>query len=505
MNTLPRTETRARIAVLLANAENRRLLGQTLRDRYDVVTEIDRTLGFDERGPFDLCIVDELSVRGHENALAFFRRSYDPVYLPVLLLADRRTTDLRSGRLWDIVDDVLFRPVERIELSARVEALLRTRALSLRAQRMTSLYEHERLVAQRLQDAALPNLPTELAGLRLDAVYRPADDASRVGGDWFDALRLPDGRIVVTIGDVSGSGLDAAVTMSQMRHVLRAVANVHSDPALMIDAAERTLTGADSYRQLTCFVGVIDLVSEEITFACAGHPPPLLRDARGNIEALACDGMMLGTSIRIPRDAMTADFEPGAMLVLYTDGVTEAERDPIAGEEKLIAATSALAKHDPRPATTLADAMRVSSANDDVALLTVSYAAGDANASLRRWSFDARDSERAREVQEEFRIALVERNFTRAATALAQTVLAELLGNVVRHAPGLADVVLDADGSHVVLNVLDRGPGFAYFPKLPQDPLAERGRGIFIVSRLVEEFSVHRRRRAGSHARAVLR
>jgi anti-sigma regulatory factor (Ser/Thr protein kinase) len=402
-----------------------------------------------------------------------------------------------------VVDDVLFRPVERIELSARVQSLLRARALSLRAQRLSSLYEHERLIAQRMQDAALPRLP-EIAGLTLDAVYRPADDAARVGGDWYDVLRLTNGLIVVTIGDVSGSGLDAAVAMSHMRQVLRAVANVHSDPALMLDAAERTLTSDDLRRELTCFVGVVDLVDEELTYASAGHPPPLVRDASARVDVLACDGMMLGTTIRTPREARTVPFRAESMLVLYTDGVTEAEHDPVRGELRLRAATAALAMHEPHPAVVLADAMRVATARDDVALLTARYSGAGTRDTLLRWSFDARDADRGRASQAAVRESLRDRGLAAASITLAETILAELLGNVVRHAPGPVEVVLDIANANPILSVLDRGAGFAHFPKLPNDLLSERGRGLFIVSQLAEEFAVQRRTGNGSHARVVL-
>lgn len=497
-----KAERRAHIVVLLANAENRRLLSETLADRYDVTTEIDRDVP-GERGPFDLCIVDGISVRQYGAALERFRRTFEPVYLPVLLLADRRANDLHAARMWDVIDDVLFRPVERIELSARVQSLLRARSLSLRAQRLSSLYEHERLIAQRMQDAALPRLPA-IAGLTLDAVYRPADDAARVGGDWYDVMRLANGLIVATIGDVSGSGLDAAVAMSHMRQVLRAVANVHSDPALMLDAAERTLTSDDMRRELTCFVGVVDLVTEELTYASAGHPPPLLRNASGSVDVLACDGMMLGTTIRTQREARTIPFAAESMLVLYTDGITEAEHDPVRGELRLRAATAALTMHEPHPAVVLADAMRVGSAKDDIALLTIRHAAVRPEAALRRWSFDARDAERGRELQAAYRSLLVEHGLPLASMTFAETILAELLGNVVRHAPGPVEVVVDTGAPSPILSVLDRGPGFQYFPKLPHDLLSERGRGLFIVSQLAEDFTVQRRTGNGSHARVVL-
>ncbi len=512
MTALTIPSRRPRIVVLLANPENRRLLSETLADRYDVGTHFDDEVVADtdggavrDQGPFDLCIVDGISVGKHRRVLARLRRSYEPAYLPVLLLADRRAPDLRSGGIWEVVDDVLFRPVERLELVARVQSLLRTRELSLRAARLSDLYEHERLIAQRLQDGAVPRDLPLLGGLRLDAVYRPADDAARVGGDWYDVLRLPDGRVVLTIGDVSGSGIDAAVTMSQMRQVLRAVANVHSDPALMLDAAERTLLADEVYRQLSCFVGVVDLVTEEITYSSAGHPPPLLRDPQGNVETLAAGGLLLGTSIRLPRSSTTIAFPAGSMLVLYTDGVTEAERDPVAGEAKLLAATRALSFADPAPASLLAEAMRAPQASDDVALVTICQQADKPGSRLKRVTFDAGDADSGRAAQRSFRERLRRHQMPENAITFAETIFAELLGNVVRHARGIVEVALDLQAINPVLNVLDRGAGFQHFPRLPHDLLSERGRGLFIVSQLAEEFSVQLRTHGGSHARVVLR
>jgi anti-sigma regulatory factor (Ser/Thr protein kinase) len=193
------------------------------------------------------------------------------------------------------------------------------------------------------------------------------------------------------------------------------------------------------------------------------------------------------------------------MLVLYTDGITEAEHDPVRGELRLRAATAALTMHEPHPAVVLADAMRVGSAKDDIALLTIRRAAlRPEEVVLHRWSFDAQDANRGRELQAAFRSLLLAHGMPMASMTFAETILAELLGNVVRHAPGLVEVVLDTGASSPILSVLDRGQGFQYFPKLPHDLLSERGRGLFIVSQLAEDFTVQRRRGNGSHARVVL-
>jgi anti-sigma regulatory factor (Ser/Thr protein kinase) len=86
----------------------------------------------------------------------------------------------------------------------------------------------------------------------------------------------------------------------------------------------------------------------------------------------------------------------------------------------------------------------------------------------------------------------------------AEVAFGELLGNVVRHTDGMVDAALDLSGDEPVLHVLDRGPGFTYHARLPNDVLSESGRGLFIVSKLVREVSVEPRHDGGSHARVVL-
>ncbi|MDB5043184.1 MAG: multi-sensor signal transduction histidine kinase, partial [Candidatus Eremiobacteraeota bacterium] len=196
-----------RVLVLLAAAGNQRLVTTMLAQRYDVVADI---TDFD----VDLCIVDGLSLHRHWDALREARSIQEPVLLPVLLISDRRDVGLITRDAWRVADDVLIRPVEQLEFAARVEAMLRARRMSLRLRRLSELYEHERRIARRLQDAALPHTLPNIPGIAFDAFYRAGSDQAQIGGDWYDAVRLPDGRVVLSIGDVSGSGLDAAVTMA---------------------------------------------------------------------------------------------------------------------------------------------------------------------------------------------------------------------------------------------------------------------------------------------------
>ena len=133
----------------------------------------------------------------------------------------------------------------------------------------------------------------------------PGRSEAQVGGDWYDALRLADGRVLITIGDVAGSGLQAAVIMAGMREVIRGVAQVYADPATMIDAADRTLKSEHPDSMVTAFVGVFDPVAHTLQFCSAGHPPPLVRAPDGTINDLPSHGLPLGLRARDDCDTRT--------------------------------------------------------------------------------------------------------------------------------------------------------------------------------------------------------
>ena len=113
--------------------------------------------------------------------------------------------------------------------SSFLEEVARRSALAIAN---AQLYAREHRVAEALQAASLPRRLPEIDGIALDAIYVPGRSEAQIGGDWYDAFALADGRIVVSIGDVAGSGLDAAVTMSSMRQIIRGIAQVHADPVL---------------------------------------------------------------------------------------------------------------------------------------------------------------------------------------------------------------------------------------------------------------------------------
>jgi PAS domain S-box-containing protein len=377
------------------------------------------------------------------------------------------------------------------------EELTRRAAVSIENAR---LYEREREIATEFQRAALPISLPQIAGARFDGIYVPASDRELLGGDWYDALRLSDGRIVVSIGDVAGSGLAAAVIMSSMRQVIRGVAQVYADPIAMLDAADKTLKTEHPDTFVTAFVGVLDPVARTLTYASAGHPAPLLRRADGTVTTLAAGALPLGLRIR-GETSVSVALPESAFLVFYTDGLIEADHDVITGQEQLVAAVS---RRDivvsSNPADALYHAVLDGNASDDVVILTLQLDASFA----RRWAFDSSDGETAREARHAFVAELRERGLASEERSTAELIFGELLGNVVRYAPGPIEIMFDWNDDTPVLHVLDRGPGFTLVPRLPSDLLSERGRGLFIVWTLAEDFNVTERLDGGSHARAVL-
>ena len=495
-----------RIVVLFSNRENRNLLAQVLIPQYEVSFELlvsDRSL---RGGDVDLVIVDGSSLKASASLIAAERLAHDPIVVPVLLLSDRRSVGAMPRSLWRIVDDVVLRPLEKVEMRARVESLVRARRLSQQLHKVSGEYRHERRVAQRFQKAALPRALPQVPGLTFCSFYRPGMDEAQVGGDWYDALKLGDGRVMLSIGDVCGSGLDAAVAMASVRQVFRGAAHINPEPDMLLDAADRTLQDEEPDSLVTAFVGVFDPATSLITYASAGHPPPLLRLPDGAQTVLRSQGAPLGLPFPLERTVHSVEMPVGSILVLYTDGLTEAKRDPIAGEEQLRAALAdpnVLAA--PNVALAIHDAVIDDVARDDIAVLTIAHVERHgAREQVRHWSFDSRDAEAAHEVRRQFLGELERGGFTSVGVGNAELVFGELLGNVVRYAPKWVDITLDWGGEAPTLHVLDGGPGFRYRPQLPANLLSEQGRGLYIVSRLTKEFNVSKRPHGGSHARAVL-
>ncbi len=361
--------------------------------------------------------------------------------------------------------------------------------------------ERERRIAAVLQQALLPQpgmLPVT-PGLRFAANYQPSSQELDVGGDWYDALTLTDGSIMVSVGDVCGRGLHAAGLMGKLRQAIGMAALYERDPARILDAIDFQLRSRRSTSIVTAFVGIIDPSRRSMRYAGAGHPPALLR-REGEIYELRSTGLPLGLRENEGQQSEDVDLRGSDILVLYTDGLTEATRDVLFGEQRLAFLVASEAISCVRnPAAFLCEAILPPDAQDDTAVLTVAF--GEPTS----WSFDAENAEAARDARSELAAYLRDRAPQNADIAAAEVVFGELVGNVVRHAPGPIEVQVEWTGPKPILHVIDRGHGFLRDPSLPADPLCENGRGLYIVSRLTDALRIERVAGYGNHVAAVLR
>jgi CheY-like chemotaxis protein/anti-sigma regulatory factor (Ser/Thr protein kinase) len=186
-------------------------------------------------------------------------------------------------------------------------------------------YDRERGLVELLQRHLLPDRLPGIPGIELAARYRPSERVARVGGDWYDAVVLPDGCVGIVIGDVVGHGVAAAAVMSELRSALRAYVLADTLSPGKAVASLNTLA-AQTHREMvaTLLYMVIDPEAGEARFASAGHPPPLLIDAEGRAEYLEHPyAPPLGVAMHSEYKDTVAAFTPGATILLYTDGVVE--------------------------------------------------------------------------------------------------------------------------------------------------------------------------------------
>jgi PAS domain S-box-containing protein len=205
-------------------------------------------------------------------------------------------------------------------------------------------FEHEQRIAFMLQEASLPTVLPALPDVYLCAYYRPGNSEATIGGDWYDAFLLEDGRLVLTIGDVLGKGLAAAVTMGKIRQAMRAVARLLPEPNALLDAADHTVRSDSALNDIyaTALAGIYDPHRQSFTFASAGHPGPVLRRPDGSIEEFWLPGTLLGMRDGNNEvETVTVELPPGSALVFVTDGLLEATRDLDDGIRRINAAMCA--------------------------------------------------------------------------------------------------------------------------------------------------------------------
>ena len=208
-------------------------------------------------------------------------------------------------------------------------------------------HDTDRDLVMSVQRSLLPETLPEHPAVRLNGRYLPAETQYGIGGDWYDAVLLPAGRILLLVGDVSGHGLKAAITMGQMRTAARVLAPTHG-PAALLDALDQFVGSGPDVWSATAAVAVIDPAERTLRYCLAGHPPLLLRDPDGTLTMLdEARGPLLGFGVG-DRPEQVVTYVPGSFLVLFTDGLVERRGEIIdVGFARLGTAFAAAATLDP--------------------------------------------------------------------------------------------------------------------------------------------------------------
>ncbi|MEV0375647.1 SpoIIE family protein phosphatase [Streptomyces sp. NPDC050636] len=189
-------------------------------------------------------------------------------------------------------------------------------------------HQSVRNAAETLQRSLLPDHPPHLPGLQVASRYRPAQATYEIGGDWYDVLPLDGDKTALVVGDVMGSGIDAAATMGRLRTATSAFADLDLDPAQVLQHLDKITSGLEHYIA-TCVYTVYDPGRAECHIANAGHLPPALVRSGKHPELLDLPtGTPLGVG-GVPFETTTFSLGPGDQLVLYTDGLVETRHHPI--------------------------------------------------------------------------------------------------------------------------------------------------------------------------------
>ena len=214
------------------------------------------------------------------------------------------------------------------------------------------LYQQQKQFAETMQRSLLPRERPSVIGLEIGTVYESAAQVD-VGRDVFDFMELPDGRLAVVLGDVTGHGIDATADMAMAKFVFRSLAREHSDPSDFLAHANEVVIGEIAVGKFITMAYLTVGPDGDVRCASAGHPIPRLVDPNGAVGGLECGGLALGIDEAQEYVEVRAALPPGGAVVLYTDGVIESRRGrELFGIERL---DDVLAANASQPAQVLAN------------------------------------------------------------------------------------------------------------------------------------------------------
>lgn len=383
-------------------------------------------------------------------------------------------------------DDVAFGPPER-ELAERVAEVTSAAVSRVHAG------ARERLVAVALQNAFL-TLGVHSREAVVGAQYRSSDRALQIGGDWYDAIERPDGRVFVTVGDTVGSGLDAAAAMGRLRSSSAITALQTVDPARVLQYLDEYAAHVPGATMATVAIAVYEPARRRVKYVCAGHPPPMLVKPSGAVEPLwGARSWPLDVDVdsRRPPPAAAA-FPAGSTLLLYTDGLIERRGENL--DHGLDLLTASLRRQWTLPVPLLLQAIlddfgiEEGRGRDDTALIALrSVGATD----LHLVDVFGADRDDVPVVRHRIRDWLTRVGVpTRVASELVVAVN-EVIANAVEHGSHFDPTKLvSVEGAvrerGLVFTVSDQGQ---WRPGVEHD-MPERGRGFLVAEQLSDEVRI---------------
>jgi signal transduction histidine kinase/DNA-binding response OmpR family regulator len=385
----------------------------------------------------------------------------------------------RDGREWlarligEVVTDPDGQPV-------KVRGSLQDVDEQRRVERRVAETAAERDIADRLQAALLPDSEVEADGLDVATFYRAGAEHTLVGGDWYDVIDLGASVTALVVGDVMGRGVQAAALMGQIRSALRAFAKVGLGPAEILECLDPLVRDLDPEQIVTCLVATYDQARSTLTWANAGHLPPVLVQAASPPTILEGSGPPLGTG-PFGLEEQQIEMTPGSLIALYTDGLVERRGGDIDSMISDLAQQLAVRRtgHLDSTVQSISESLLDETPDDDVALLLARVRQEESTTRTASWGIQY-DEKAVGQARHRGLDVLNEWEVPAAVRDDAVLAISELTTNALIHGALPVEITLRHTGPELVIEVTDALP--APPRRLRPTPYDEHGRGLQMLS-----------------------